>query len=182
MSIATDVEIRNILQLDSSYDAIIGIIRPQLEAMIIEDYHENFKNKNIAITAATLTFNASTITDSQSNFTEAYFNEGDYWVEDSLDNDGYITVTGVTDSVLTCSQTFNTESELATPTITKLKYGNKLKVPLAADVKAVMDTDYMSGKTSERIGSHSWTIDSSGMGTAKDMIGNVRKAIGVRYV
>lgn len=114
---------------DSSKDSIINLLLPSVQEEIIQSVKNYFKT-DVNYTSNTFSFVAlnSTINDSLSKFVENNILAGTYLVENSLLNDGIITITTSTIGIVQTSESLLNESAGNTVSITRLNFPKDIQL------------------------------------------------------
>jgi len=113
--------------------ALVDMLIPYLQSMVIKYCNNSFLNHNIYLTASTISFSDDTITDSNAGFVDAYFVAGDYKIRGSKLNDGHVEVSEVAAGALTVNTASLKDNSLITEaadniiTITKVDFPEDIK-------------------------------------------------------
>lgn len=186
MPIITTATVKSILNISvSTWDAVIGVLIPYVQSDVFEHCTPKaFKDKNIYISAITLAFvegggSADTITDSDSGFVDAKFEDGmDIYVEDSLYNDGLYNIDTVAAGTLTLDSADDVVAETAGEgiTITRIKWPKGLSLWVAQLIWENINRAQSKDVKSERIGDYAVTYqDLSGGGYSKNIMAGINK-------
>lgn len=114
---------------DNSKDNLINLLLPSIQTEIFQ-LTKNYFKTNVFYTANTLSFASinNTINDSASLFVENNILAGTYLVENSINNDGIITITTATVGILQSSETLLNESAGNLITLTRLDIPKDIQI------------------------------------------------------
>ena len=111
MAIATKTQIKTLLQINNTnYDNLIDELIPIVQDDLITYLKNYFKNTEIQYSNSTISFASNTISDSDLNFVDEGFVDGDYIIQGSKYNNTFVTVTNVVEGELTTSEDLITET------------------------------------------------------------------------
>lgn len=177
MALITVAETKSILQLDGSYDTVLGVLVPLVCKEVVKFTNNRFANRDVYVENTSFSFSNSTskITDSQSQFLASYFNSSvnDFIVRGSLYNDGLfesqtVTANEITINTTTMTKTLVDEAEGELIRIQRVDFPAELKLPTARWLNYLIRTDNLKGVKSESVLSYS-------VNYITDMPENVRK-------
>ena len=156
MAIITAAEVKALLRIsDTTYDTYLAAVIPPVQDFVMGFCNNRFHVKNVYITASSIACvkgDPDTITDSNSNFVEAYFAAGmDIDIQDTINNNSVKVLATVAAGTLTLTSTnelIDEDAGITTVTITRIKFPDGIKIPVANLIKYLLQS--MSMDTGEK--------------------------------
>ena len=154
-------ELKEILQItDNTKDTLIDRLIPLVTAFIKRYTNNDYLDNKVTVTSSAVSFTATqTITDT-SDWVDSYFTTGmTIQVSGSINNDGLYTISNVTNTILTTTETtITTEDFDQEITITRVKYPAEIKLIIASMIgESIEYGERQPGVTQERLGDYSYT-------------------------
>jgi len=160
MALITSTELKAQLGITGTdYDAAITQILLFLPDWVVDFCNNHFINPNLYLIGSGISFSTSTISDSDSGFTDAGFVSAmDIYVHGSQSNDGHYLISGtaVTSSAIVVSnKTFTTETALNLITLYQVQFPVGLKLVVSNIVGYLLTQGKNQGISNESIGDYS---------------------------
>lgn len=156
--IITTSNLKTLLKITSSdYDSLIALEIPIAQEAILNYVKNKFKT-DVYKRLNTISFLGNAILDSSSNLGD--LNTGDYCIEGSNYNNGFVTVNAVSSGVLGTIETLETEATTDYITITRIKFPKELGLICAKMIDYNLRTKH--GIKSETFSRYSVTYDNDG--------------------
>lgn len=168
-------EAKQFLRINTKeFDTLIEMYIPIVQREIIERTNNRFKDENIQLCGAGISFLDDEINDSNAQFIIAGFKEGmDIVVEGSRANDYVFELGSVTANKLTLNlpntETLIDESAQLFVTITRVKFPAQLKLIAVKILKHYLNNEHGRDVTSESIGSVSQSFTAYNDEITKDL-------------
>ena len=152
MAIITAAEVKALLRIsDTTYDTYLAAVIPPVQDFVMTEFHNRFHVKSVYITASSIACvkgDPDTITDSNSNFVEAYFAAGmDIDIQDTINNNSVKVLATVAAGTLTLTSTnelIDEDAGITTVTITRVKFPAGIKIPVANLIKYLLQSSSMN--------------------------------------
>jgi hypothetical protein len=126
--IVTVANCKTLLGITSStYDSLLALEIPMIQEAIIQFLKRYFKS-DLDYSSKTISFSGTTISDSASQFNVEGLLIGDYMIQGSKYNDGFVTVSVVASGALTTSETLVTETAGETILLTRVVFPKELQL------------------------------------------------------
>jgi hypothetical protein len=173
MAIITLTEYKQLMgevDVDTTRDARISALIPQIEADIVAHCNNDFTNPDIAFTGDFVPTVSSgsiyTLVCSDGGISDISFANGDQFVlSGTIRNDGRLTSTTFADTVITVSDVLVAEAEVSA-SITLIQYPAGLQIYAARMIAYQLSHMSDAGITSESIGKYSYSRASGGSSDA----------------
>lgn len=156
--IISSSNLKTLLKITTSdYDSLIALEIPIVQEAIL-NYTKNKFKTDVYKRLNTISFSGTSILDSSSSLGD--LNEGDYCIEGSSYNDGFVTVNIVGDSVLNTIESLETETPTNYITLTRVKFPKDLGLICAKMIDYNLRTKH--GIKSESFSRYSVAYDNDG--------------------
>jgi hypothetical protein len=178
MSLLTKAEVKNVLGIlvsDTSKDTYIDAYIPQVIDLACRTLKTHFQGDIANSNEFAFSASSKTITDADSGFTD-FLVSMDVYISGSKLNDGFYTISTLTSSILTVTETLKDEAIDNTIIISNVLMPVALKLTLSKIIGHYLQKDKV-GYSAFGVGSINWTYSNAGA-LPKELINELYQSAG----